>query len=76
MHRLGIALIPAHYGNLQEDYHSVTANPSFGCHGDMVPLHGSLRPTGRKAVLISNYRHGLVFPGQNDGRASLFNECI
>ena len=29
MHLVGIALITAHYGALQEDYHSVAANPSF-----------------------------------------------
>ncbi len=46
MHLSFVALITADCdcGNLQEDYHSVAANPSFGGHGTWLSfLHSSLR---------------------------------
>lgn len=82
MHRLAIALIPAHYyyGKLQEDYHSVTANPSFGCHGTRFPFTApyGLRVGKQSSSPTLVSRHGLVFPDENYGSASLFNnnECI
>lgn len=39
MHLSRIALITVDYGNVQEDYHSVAANPSFDGHALLSRLH-------------------------------------